>query len=167
MRTAAMLHETPDVILMDLNAALLMQNTDPIQTCTTVYGEININSGAATITLAVAGHPPPMIVRTDGGVEATTARGTMLGVIHTRRLRRVRSASARATPSWFAATASTTPTSTAPASTSNESQNYWPAHHTQPPRPSSSTSQMRCRQRIARSATMSRSWRFAERKGSA
>lgn len=80
MRTAAMLHETPDAILMDLNAALLMQNTDPIQTCTTVYGEININSGAATITLAVAGHPPPMIVRTDGGVEATTARGTMLGV---------------------------------------------------------------------------------------
>lgn len=81
MRTAAMLHEAPAAIVMDLNAALLMQSTDPIQTCTTVYGEIDMSSAAAEITLAVAGHPPPIIVRADGSVEATAARGTMLGVI--------------------------------------------------------------------------------------
>lgn len=80
MRTAAMLHETPDAVLMDLNAALLMQNTDPIQTCTAVYGELDMRGGVATITLAVAGHPPPMIVRAEGRVEITVVRGTMLGV---------------------------------------------------------------------------------------
>lgn len=81
MRTAAMLHETPDAILADLNAALLMQSADPIQTCTAVYGELHVRNTGAGITLAAAGHPPPMIVRSHGGVEMTTARGTMLGVI--------------------------------------------------------------------------------------
>lgn len=81
MRTAAMLHETPDAILMDLNAALLMQGADPIQTCTAVYGEIDVSRDDATVMLAVAGHPPPMIVRARGVVEATAAHGTMLGVV--------------------------------------------------------------------------------------
>lgn len=81
MRTAAMLHETPAAVLMDLNSALLMQNTDPIQTCTAVYGEMHRRRAVATITLAVAGHPPPMIVRAEGRVERTAVRGTMLGVV--------------------------------------------------------------------------------------
>ncbi|HVF78797.1 MAG TPA: PP2C family protein-serine/threonine phosphatase [Solirubrobacteraceae bacterium] len=81
MRTAAMLHEIPDAVLMDLNTALLMQNADPIQTCTAVYGEMHMRSDVATITLAVAGHPPPMIVRAEGRVEKTSAHGTMLGIV--------------------------------------------------------------------------------------
>ncbi|MBW3608532.1 MAG: serine/threonine-protein phosphatase, partial [Actinobacteria bacterium] len=81
MRTAAMLHETPDAILMDLNAALLMQNTDPIQTCTTVYGEIDMSGATASITLAVGGHPPPLVIRADGSVETTPARGPILGAV--------------------------------------------------------------------------------------
>lgn len=81
MRTAATLHETPDAILMDLNAALLMDSAEPMLTCTAVYGAIDLQTGDAAITLAVAGHPPPLIVRADGGVETTPAHGTMLGVI--------------------------------------------------------------------------------------
>ena len=81
MRTAAMLHEQPDAILDDLNVALLLHNTDVMQTCTVVYGEIEMISSAAAITLAVAGHPAPLIVRDDGGVQATSAYGTMLGVV--------------------------------------------------------------------------------------
>jgi serine phosphatase RsbU (regulator of sigma subunit) len=80
MRTAAMLHETPDAILMDLNAALL-QSTGPMQTCTAVYGQIDVADGHAAITLAVAGHPSPLVVRAAGSVEQTRARGTMLGAI--------------------------------------------------------------------------------------
>lgn len=81
MRTAAMLHETPDAILMDLNTALMMQDTDPAPSCTAVYGEIDVSRHEATVTLAVGGHPPPMIVRADGSVETTAAFGTMLGVV--------------------------------------------------------------------------------------
>jgi len=80
MRTAAMLHETPDAVLFDLNAALFMESAEPVLTCTTVYGDIRMSSATAAVTLAVAGHPPPMIVRADGVVETTTARGSMLGV---------------------------------------------------------------------------------------
>jgi sigma-B regulation protein RsbU (phosphoserine phosphatase) len=79
MRTAAMLHETPEAILSDLNTALLMEAEDQAQTCTAVYGEIDAR--ATSITLAVAGHPPPLIVRVGGVIETTLAHGTMLGVL--------------------------------------------------------------------------------------
>lgn len=80
MRTAAMLRETPDAILMDLNTAL-MQSTGPMQTCTAVYGQIDMTDGRAAITLAVGGHPAPLVVRADSSVEPTGAHGTMLGAI--------------------------------------------------------------------------------------
>jgi sigma-B regulation protein RsbU (phosphoserine phosphatase) len=81
MRTAAMLQETPDAILMDLNAALL-QSTGPMQTCTVVYGQIDMTAAdLAVITLAVAGHPAPRVVRANGRVEPTQAHGTVLGAI--------------------------------------------------------------------------------------
>ena len=81
MRTAAMLHETPDAILADLNAALLVHTDEPMQTCTAVYGQIDTSRGLAALTLAVAGHPPPLIVRADAGIQAAPAFGTMLGVV--------------------------------------------------------------------------------------
>jgi len=81
MRTAAMLHETPDAILMDLNAALLMHSAGPMQTCTAVYGQLDMSTGAAAITLAAAGHPAPLIVRANGSVQATAAHGTLLGAV--------------------------------------------------------------------------------------
>jgi serine phosphatase RsbU (regulator of sigma subunit) len=76
-----MLHEQPEAILHGLNVALLMHNTDVMQTCTAVYGEIEMTSSATAIMLAVAGHPAPLIVRADGSVQATTAHGTTLGVV--------------------------------------------------------------------------------------
>jgi serine phosphatase RsbU (regulator of sigma subunit) len=81
MRTAAMLHEAPDAILLDLNVALLMHSTGPMCTCTAVYGQVDMSTDAAAITLAVAGHPPPLIVRHDGSIETTAAHGTMLGAV--------------------------------------------------------------------------------------
>jgi serine phosphatase RsbU (regulator of sigma subunit) len=81
MRTAAMLHETPDAILMDLNAALLMRDTSLNQTCTAVYGQIDLSTATAAVTLAVAGHPSPVIVRRDGSTHSASAQGTMLGAV--------------------------------------------------------------------------------------
>ncbi len=81
MRTAAMLHEEPEDILLDLNAALLMHGPDPMSTCSAVYGQIDSRDGATTVLLAVAGHPPPLIVREDGSVETTQAHGTLLGAV--------------------------------------------------------------------------------------
>ncbi len=79
MRTAAMLNEGPWATLADLNAALRMRARDDMQTCTAVYGEIDVTADRATARLAVAGHPAPLIVRADGSVEPAVAHGTILG----------------------------------------------------------------------------------------
>ena len=81
MRTAAMLREEPAAILADLNTALLADGTDGLQTCTVVYGQIDVDEARLTVTLAAGGHPAPFIVRGDGSVETTPATGTLLGAI--------------------------------------------------------------------------------------
>ncbi|HVF77667.1 MAG TPA: PP2C family protein-serine/threonine phosphatase [Solirubrobacteraceae bacterium] len=81
MRTAAMLCEEPEAILMELNSALLMHAAEHMQTCTAVYGQIDMSTAATAIRLAVAGHPSPLVVRSDGTVQTTTAHGTMLGAV--------------------------------------------------------------------------------------
>ena len=79
MRTAAMLNEDPWAILADLNAALRMEGGRAMQTCTVVYGQIDTTGGAASVRLAVAGHPAPLVVRGNADVEVTAAHGTILG----------------------------------------------------------------------------------------
>jgi sigma-B regulation protein RsbU (phosphoserine phosphatase) len=81
MRTAAMLHETPEALLADLNAALLMHSDGALLTCTAVYGQIDTSSPVASVALAVAGHPPPLIVRADARIQVLPAHGTLLGAI--------------------------------------------------------------------------------------
>ncbi len=56
-----------------------MDRGEAMLTCTVVYGEIDTTGGAASVRLAVAGHPAPLVVRRDGSVETTPAHGTMLG----------------------------------------------------------------------------------------
>lgn len=81
MRTAAMLHEAPDAILADLNAALRIHDEAQMQTCTAVYGQIDMAAQGAAVTLAVAGHPPPLVVRAEGDIQVAPAHGTMLGAV--------------------------------------------------------------------------------------
>jgi sigma-B regulation protein RsbU (phosphoserine phosphatase) len=79
LRTAALLDEGPWATLAHLNAALLMERADGMQTCTVVYGEIDVTGASAAVRLAVAGHPAPLVVRAGGSVEITPAHGTLLG----------------------------------------------------------------------------------------
>ncbi|HTN23230.1 MAG TPA: PP2C family protein-serine/threonine phosphatase [Solirubrobacteraceae bacterium] len=80
MRTAAMLRGGPEAIFVDLNAALLAEGGATMQTCTVVYGQIDTHGSSMTVTLAAAGHPPPIIVRAAGSAETAPALGTILGV---------------------------------------------------------------------------------------
>ena len=77
LRAAAMYNEDPTGVLRDLNTALLMQDAHDM--CTAVYGEIDTTGSELTITLAAAGHPPPLVLRADYTVETLPTRGTMLG----------------------------------------------------------------------------------------
>lgn len=77
LRTAAMHNQNPAAVLRDLNTALLMQDAQDM--CTAVYGDIDTSRSDPTVTLAVAGHPPPLVLRDGRTVEAVQTRGTMLG----------------------------------------------------------------------------------------
>ncbi len=52
-----------------------------MQTCTAVYGQIDMAAQGAAVTLAVAGHPPPLVVRAEGDIQVAPAHGTMLGAV--------------------------------------------------------------------------------------
>jgi len=77
LRAAAMHNDDPTDVLVDLNAALLMRDAEDM--CTAVYGEIDTGGETMTISLAVAGHPSPLVVRAGCNIEPVHTRGTLLG----------------------------------------------------------------------------------------
>jgi sigma-B regulation protein RsbU (phosphoserine phosphatase) len=78
LRAAALHAEGPEAILGELNTALLMDPMD-MPMCSAVYGEIATSGDDIELSLAVAGHPPPLVVRAGGAVEPASAHGTVLG----------------------------------------------------------------------------------------
>jgi PAS domain S-box-containing protein len=77
MRTAAMFVSQPSEVLEQLNAALT-GDYDQRRLCTAVC--VQVRTGDPTeITLACAGHPPPLLVRPDGAVAPVGEPGTLLG----------------------------------------------------------------------------------------
>jgi serine phosphatase RsbU (regulator of sigma subunit) len=78
---AASLHErSPSAVLRLLNAAMLEETTDG-RFATVVCAYIRPGEGATSLTLANGGHPLPLILRADGGVESVGAGGMLLGVV--------------------------------------------------------------------------------------
>lgn len=80
LRAAAMRERRPGRVLEQLNEAMLRQRTDR-QFATVAYASVDVGAHGAVLTLACGGHPPPLIVRREGGVEVAPAAGTLLGVV--------------------------------------------------------------------------------------
>jgi serine phosphatase RsbU (regulator of sigma subunit)/anti-sigma regulatory factor (Ser/Thr protein kinase) len=78
IRTAALNDQRPSSILKTLNEALLRQTEDQ-RFCTVVYARVRMNEIGARLTLACGGHPAPLVVRSDGTVEAAAATGLLIG----------------------------------------------------------------------------------------
>lgn len=71
----------PSEALLKLNRALLEElEVDKGEFCTAAVVRIRPNDGGARLTVAVAGHPLPLIVRASGGVEEAGIPGTLLGM---------------------------------------------------------------------------------------
>lgn len=82
LRTAAMLEEDPAAALRDLNTVLLLDQPKELSMCTVAFGHIDRNTDRGfTVSLGVAGHPAPLVVRASGNVEKVMARGPVLGVL--------------------------------------------------------------------------------------
>ena len=77
MRTAAMFVSEPSKVLEQLNSALTGDD-DQRRLCTAVCARVKTGD-QVEITLACAGHPPPLRVRPDGEVTPIGQPGTLLG----------------------------------------------------------------------------------------
>jgi PAS domain S-box-containing protein len=80
LRTAALRHRLPSRSLSLLNEALLHQRSDR-RFCTVAYAYLEKHDGGARVGFASGGHPLPLLLRSDGSVEAVGAPGTLLGVV--------------------------------------------------------------------------------------
>jgi serine phosphatase RsbU (regulator of sigma subunit) len=81
IRTAAMQSLTPREILLTLNQAMLEQDPDSDRFVTAIYGTLELTPDGVDIELSVAGHPTPLVRRTDRTLETTDAHGTLLGAL--------------------------------------------------------------------------------------
>jgi serine phosphatase RsbU (regulator of sigma subunit) len=78
----------PRQVLEQLNDALVAAD-DPERFCTVVYGHLERHlpppdgPGGVRLTLALGGHPPPLLRRRDRTVQAVGTPGTALGLVST------------------------------------------------------------------------------------
>jgi sigma-B regulation protein RsbU (phosphoserine phosphatase) len=80
LRVAATQEASPSRILGLLNDAVMRQSPD--EYCTAAYARLSMDSGrGARLTVSVAGHPRPLVIRRDGEVEEVGGDGAMLGLM--------------------------------------------------------------------------------------
>jgi serine phosphatase RsbU (regulator of sigma subunit) len=79
IRTASLQPASPSELLETLNEALLVQRAGS-EFCTVCLGELSLADGRGELTVALGGHPPALVLRADGTVEAIGDPGTLLGV---------------------------------------------------------------------------------------
>ena len=80
IRAEAAHRASPCEVLRLLNDAILRQLGDG-RFCTVLHGRVTVGEGSARLVLAAAGHPPPLVLRSDGRVETVAAEGPLLGVL--------------------------------------------------------------------------------------
>ncbi len=87
LRAVAMTGATPAEILGHLNDVLLAEATaatdetgDQTRFCTVAAAIIEPGDDGAVVTLALAGHPQPLVARSDGTVEAVGRPGMLAGL---------------------------------------------------------------------------------------
>ena len=80
IRTAARFHRSPGQILGTLNEVIYDESSDRF--VTVVCARLRPRpDGSVSVTVAVAGHPAPLVVRADGTVEQPAVSGRLAGAI--------------------------------------------------------------------------------------
>jgi sigma-B regulation protein RsbU (phosphoserine phosphatase) len=80
LRAAAMATSRPSEVLATLNEAVLRDESEA-QFCTAVFARLRPDQRAQSFELSIGGHPPPLVLRSDGTVERLQGTGMLLGVL--------------------------------------------------------------------------------------
>jgi hypothetical protein len=80
LRAGAMRESDPTRVLTSLNEALSMEASEE-SICTALLATIRTGDGGVEVELTSAGHPLPLVLRTDGAVETVGTPGTLVGAI--------------------------------------------------------------------------------------
>lgn len=86
LRSSAMEHTSPAIVLSHLNDVLLRvgaegHNEAEPRFCTVCLARVELTPHGAAITLALGGHPLPFVLGADGAVRQVGRPGSLLGVI--------------------------------------------------------------------------------------
>jgi PAS domain S-box-containing protein len=79
IRAAAAQRSSPAAILRWVNEAMLREDTSRF--CTIAIAHLDRSAPTTRLTVAVGGHPPPLILRASGDVETAGAGGTLIGLV--------------------------------------------------------------------------------------
>ena len=79
IRAAAARRRSPAAILRWVNEVMLSEGSSRF--CTVAIAHLDRSQGGATLTMAVGGHPAPIVARADGSVEEIAVEGTLLGLV--------------------------------------------------------------------------------------
>jgi serine phosphatase RsbU (regulator of sigma subunit) len=80
LRAAAMEHGPPSAALRRLNDAMLKDGSSQFATVVLAYVSA-APGGGLRVRMALGGHPPPLVLRADGSIEAPGAFGALLGML--------------------------------------------------------------------------------------
>ena len=80
LRGAAMHAESPAAVLGEVNETLLEDQTLGERFCALVYARVEHDWCGAWVTLAAAGHPLPLVLRSSGWVDVRGQHGGLLGL---------------------------------------------------------------------------------------
>ncbi len=78
LRISVLRETTPSAALRDLNRVMLQEDGERF--CTVALGRLERTYRGLRLTVACGGHPPPLVLRSDGGVASIGAPGSLLGV---------------------------------------------------------------------------------------
>lgn len=82
LRAMARATSAPDVLLRDLNRAVVEQRAGSTRFVTLALARVVPDEGGLRVACSCAGHPPPLVQRADGTVESVPAAGPLVGVRH-------------------------------------------------------------------------------------
>jgi sigma-B regulation protein RsbU (phosphoserine phosphatase) len=82
LRAAALIDDDPAAVVANLHHTIMLDpETNEHSYCTLTYGRLQPQPGGYRLTIAVAGHPPPLLIRGDGATTTVASTGPVVGLL--------------------------------------------------------------------------------------